>query len=52
MGMEELKVVMEKFVESGWDLIANSAQAWLDGKEDIKNPISTIEQAAIVVVVI
>lgn len=32
--MEELKPIMEKFVASGWDLIAIPAQDWLDGKAD------------------
>lgn len=43
--MEELKIIMEKFVESGWDLIANPAKEWLDGKEDKKALILAIEQA-------
>lgn len=29
--MEELKIIMEKFVASGWDLISVPAQQWLDG---------------------
>ena len=29
--MNELKEIMEKFVSSGWDLIATPSQAWLDG---------------------
>ena len=32
--MEELKVIMQKFAVSGWDLIAIPAQEWLDGKAD------------------
>ena len=32
--MEELKIIMEKFVESGWNLISEPAQQWLDGKYD------------------
>ena len=35
--MEELKPIMEKFVASGWDLIAIPAQDWLDGKADMEN---------------
>ena len=27
--MEELKTIMQKFVASGWDLIAIPAQQWL-----------------------
>lgn len=43
--MEELKRIMEKFAASGWDLIANPAQAWLDGQGDTKALLSAIEQA-------
>ncbi len=43
--MEELKSVMEKFVESGWDLISELAQQWLDGKYDKDILISAIKQA-------
>ena len=31
--MEELKSIMKKFAESGWDLIAVPARQWLDGKQ-------------------
>ena len=43
--MEELKPIMEKFVASGWDLIAIPAQDWLDGKADKNSLISAIKQA-------
>ncbi|OUO24953.1 hypothetical protein [Eubacterium sp. An3] len=43
--MEELKTIMQKFVASGWDLIAIPAQQWLDGKSDKKSLISAIKQA-------
>ena len=43
--MEELKMIMEKFVASGWDLIANPAQAWLDGKGNTETLITAIKQA-------
>ena len=43
--MEELKTIMQKFVESGWDLIAIPAQQWLDGKSDKESLISAIKQA-------
>ena len=36
--MQELNIIMEKFVSSGWDLIAIPAQKWLDG-ENIKNSL-------------
>ena len=43
--MEELKIIMEKFAASGWDLIASPAQEWLDGKEDKTALTSAIKQA-------
>lgn len=43
--MEELKDIMEKFAESGWDLISVPAQQWLDGKSDKEALISSIKQA-------
>ena len=43
--MEELKSIMEKFVASGWDLIAIPAQQWLDGKAEKAALISAIQQA-------
>ena len=43
--MEELKTIMQKFVASGWDLIAIPAQQWLDGKSDMESLISAIKQA-------
>ena len=43
--MGELKSIMEKFVASGWDLISNPAQQWLDGKADKDTLISAIKQA-------
>ena len=42
--MRELKSIMEKFVASGWDLIAVPAQQWLDGKADRETLVSTIKQ--------
>ena len=43
--MEELKAIMEKFVESGWDLISVPAQEWLNGTPDMGSLIAAIEQA-------
>lgn len=43
--MRELKSIMEKFVASGWDLIAVPAQQWLDGKADKETLVSAIKQA-------
>lgn len=45
--MRELKSIMEKFVASGWDLIAVPAQQWLDGKADKDTLITAIKQADI-----
>lgn len=43
--MDELKTIMTKFAESGWDLIAVPAKAWLDGKGDKNELVAAIEQA-------
>lgn len=43
--MEELKIIMQKFVASGWDLIADPAQEWLDGKSNKDTLILAIKQA-------
>ena len=43
--MDELKSIMQKFVASGWDLIAAPAQQWLDGKFDKDTLVSAIKQA-------
>ena len=43
--MDELKSIMEKFVESGWDLISVPAQQWLDEKSDKDTLIAAIKQA-------
>lgn len=41
----DLKTIMIKFAESGWDLIDAPAKAWLEGKGDKNALISAIEQA-------
>ena len=43
--MEELKVIMEKFAASGWDLISVPAQQWLDGRFDRDALVTAIKQA-------
>lgn len=43
--MEELKVILEKFAGSGWDLIAVPSKAYLDGKGTKEDLIKAIEQA-------
>ncbi|MCH5324710.1 MAG: hypothetical protein J1E39_05790 [Eubacterium sp.] len=43
--MEELKAIMEKFAESGWDLISVPAQQWLDGSADKAALTAAIKQA-------
>ena len=43
--MEELRIIMEKFAESGWELIAIPAKEWLNGKNDKNALISAIKQA-------
>ena len=41
----ELKEIMVKFAESGWDLISIPAQQWLNGKVDKEDLVSAIKQA-------
>lgn len=43
--MNELKEIMEKFAESGWELISVPAQAWLTGKADRNKLVDAIRQA-------
>jgi hypothetical protein len=43
--MEELKVILEKFAESGRDLIAKPSRAYLDGNGAKEDLIKAIEQA-------
>lgn len=43
--MDELTSIMKKFVASGWNLIADPAQQYLDGIYDRKSLIAAIEQA-------
>ena len=43
--MGELKIIMQKFVSSGWNLIADLAREWLDGKSNKDTLISAIKQA-------
>ncbi len=42
---EELKGILEKFAASGWELIAEPAQAWLEGRGDRESLLASIEQA-------
>lgn len=43
--MNELKEIMTKFAESGWDLIAEPAKQWLDGRADMAKLTAAIAQA-------
>ena len=43
--MEELKNIMEKFVESGWDLIASPAEKWLNGVANKEELIAALKEA-------
>ena len=40
-----LRTIITKFAESGWDLIAVPAQAWLEGSGDKEELIAAVEQA-------
>lgn len=43
--MKELKVILEKFAESGWDLIAIPSKAYLNGNGAKEDLIKAVEQA-------
>lgn len=43
--MEELRSIMEKFAESGWELISEPAKQWLEGKENKDTLIAAVRQA-------
>lgn len=43
--MEELKTIMEKFAQSGWELISVPAKQWLDGKGDKDALVNAVRQA-------
>lgn len=43
--MEELKVILKKFAESGWDLIAIPSKAYLSGNGTKEKLIEAVEQA-------
>lgn len=43
--MDELKEIMTKFADSGWDLIAEPAKRWLEGTTDREVLIAAIRQA-------
>lgn len=45
MAVKELDEILVKFAESGWDVIAEPTQAWLDGKGDKDALIAAIEEA-------
>ncbi len=41
----ELREIMQKFVESGWDLIAVPSKAWLEGKSKKEELLKAVLQA-------
>ena len=43
--MNELKMIMEKFADSGWDLISIPVKEYLNGNKDTTELISAITQA-------
>lgn len=43
--MEELKLILNKFAASGWDLIAIPSKAYLDGNGTKEDLIKAVEQA-------
>jgi glutathione peroxidase-family protein len=43
--MEELKLILEKFAESGWDLIAIPSKSYLNGNGSKEDLIKAVVQA-------
>ncbi|EKQ50748.1 MULTISPECIES: hypothetical protein [unclassified Clostridium] len=43
--MEELKSILEKFAESGWDLLAIPSKAYLNGNGTKEDLVKAIVQA-------
>lgn len=43
--MNELKEIIKKFSNSGWDLIEKPAQDWLNGVNNKDELLASIEQA-------
>jgi hypothetical protein len=43
--VSELKTIITKFAESGWDLIDGPAKSWLSGDGDNNTLLSAIVQA-------
>ena len=43
--MSELRAIMTAFAQSGWELIAEPASAWLSGTYDREALIAAIRQA-------
>ena len=42
---EELFMIMTKFADSGWDLICESSEAWINGKKSNDEILPVIVQA-------
>ena len=42
---EEIRKILSKFAESGWDLIDEASKAWLDGKKSTEDLVPIIKQA-------
>ncbi len=43
--MEELKMIIEKFAASGWELISVPAQQWLEDHANTDTLIAAIQEA-------
>jgi hypothetical protein len=43
--MEELQVILEKFIDSGWDLITKPSREYLNGNGTKEELLIAIEQA-------
>lgn len=43
--MDELRIIMTRFAQSGWELISTPANDWLHGEAEDDEVIKAIEQA-------
>lgn len=43
--MDELRAIMQKFAESGWELISVPAEQWLNGNIERDTLIAAIQEA-------
>lgn len=43
--MDELNRILARFIESGWELIKNPSEGYLEGRESLENLMKAVKQA-------